>query len=157
MYLNEKDCHRCYCMQAGSGSTSNYFQGIRYQRGGGWFQQIFRSISPLMIKAGKYFGRKLLRTGGNVMSDIASGSSLKDSARARFQETGDNIKDDLFKKLQQHQQGEGIKKRRQKKSTHSTFKRAPTRTSKKRKKKPNFQAVSKRRKTSHNLTRDIFS
>lgn len=79
MYLNEKDCQNYYCTQAGGGNTGNYFQGVRYQRGGGWFQQIYRSISPLMIKAGKYFRKKLLRAGGNVMTDIATGSSLKDA------------------------------------------------------------------------------
>lgn len=66
MYLYVKDYQRYYCMQAGGGNSSNYFQEVRYQRGGRWFQNIFRSISPLMIKAGKYFGENLLQTGSNM-------------------------------------------------------------------------------------------
>lgn len=74
MYLSERDCRHYYCMQAGGG---NYFQGVRYQRGSGFFGDIFRSALPLMRKAGKYFGKKILRAGGNVISDIASGSSIE--------------------------------------------------------------------------------
>lgn len=156
MYLNEKDCQHYYCLQAGRGNTGAYFQGVRYQRGGGFFQNIFRSAAPLMMRAGKYFGKKLLRAGSNFMSDIASGSSLKDSARTRFHETTKNIKDDLFEKLGQ-QSGEGIKKKRRKKSSHSTFKRgrANSKRKKRKKSKPASQTPSKRRKVSYH--RDIFS
>ena len=157
MYLNEKECQHYYCTQArGGGGT--YFQGIRYQRGGGFFQNIFRSVSPLMIKVGKYFGKKLLKAGGNVMSDIASGSSLKDSARARFREESKNIKDDLFQKLQQ-QSGEGIKKKRRKKSAQSSFARRRTNNARKKRKKNNSrsQSASKHRKISFQHHRDIFS
>lgn len=156
MYLNEKDCQHYYCMQAGRGNTGTYFQGVRYQRGGGFFQNIFRSAAPLMIRAGKYFGKKLLRAGSNVMSDIASGSSLKDSARTRFRETTKNIKDDLFQKLGT-QSGEGIKKKRRKKSTQLSSKQGRNNNKRKKRKKsrPSLQTASKRRKVSYH--RDIFS
>lgn len=159
MYLNEKDCQHYYCMQAGGGNSGSYFQGVRYQRGGGWFQQIYRSISPLMMKAGKYFGKKLLRAGSNVMSDVASGSSLKDAARTRFLETSKNIRDDLFQKAQQQQQhGKGIKKRARKQLTQLVFNRTgASSVRKKRKKKTSARTVSKRRKTSDINYRDIFS
>lgn len=160
MYLNEKICRQYYCMQAGSGGSSgNYFRGVRYQRGSGFFGDIFRSAFPLMIKAGKYFGKKLLRAGGHVMSDIASGSSLKDSARARFQETSKDIKDDLFEKLQKQQGGGGgIKKRRRKKSLQSTSKqrRVNNRRKKRKKKSSTRGTASKRHRTSYHQ-RDIFS
>lgn len=156
MYLNEKDCQYYYCMQAGRGNTGTYFQGVRYQRGGGFFQNIFRSAAPLMIRAGKYFGKKLLRAGSNVMSDIASGSSLKDSARTRFREATKNIKEDLFQKLGQ-QSGEGIKKKRRKKSSQLRFQRGRNNSKGKKRKKsrPASQTASKRRKVSYH--RDIFS
>lgn len=156
MYLNEKDCHHYYCMQAGRGNTGTYFQGVRYQRGGGFFQNIFRSAAPLMIRAGKYFGKKILKAGSNVMSDVASGSSLKDSARTRFREASKNIKDDFFQKLAQ-QSGEGIKKKRRKKPTQLSLKRGRNNSTRKKRKKstPHSQTASKRRKISYH--RDIFS
>ena len=152
MYLKEKDCRRYYCLQAGGGNTDAYFQGVRYQRGGGFFQNIFRSNAPLMMKAGKYFGKRLLNVGSNVVSDITSGNSLKDSARSRFREEAENIKDDLFQKLQQR--GEGIKKKRRKKSMQSSSKRGRANNKRKKGKK---KTSSKRRKTSSYNYRDIFS
>ncbi|GFQ94052.1 uncharacterized protein TNCT_484261 [Trichonephila clavata] len=74
------------------------------------------------MKAGKYLGKHILSAGSKVMSDVASGSSLKDSARSRFRETSKQIKDDFLHKIQI---GSGIKRKRSYNKNHSQrFKRS---------------------------------
>lgn len=120
MHLNAKDCESYYCAQVGGG---NYFQGIAHQRGHGYFRDIGRRISPYLFKAGRYLGRQLFQTGKNVITDVASGSSFRDSARNRLRETSKKIKNDIFEKLQH---GKGIKRKRVKKQNQSKVKRCKT-------------------------------
>ncbi|GFR24470.1 uncharacterized protein TNCT_296651 [Trichonephila clavata] len=80
------------------------------------FSNLFRFITPIALKAGKYLGKHLLSTGSKVMSDVVSGSSLKDSARSRFRETSKKIKDDIMHKIQS---GSGIKRKKSHKENHS--------------------------------------
>lgn len=118
MHLNHKDCELYYCSQVGGGD--NYFRGATYQRGYGFFGDLRRSISPLAMKAGKYLGAHLLRTGRNILSDVGRGSSFKDSAQTQLRETSKQIKEDIFKRLQQ---GRGIKRKTKTKPNHSKSKR----------------------------------
>ncbi|GFY03870.1 uncharacterized protein F54H12.2 [Trichonephila clavipes] len=101
MHLSKKDCELYYQHQVGG----NYFQGSPYQRGYGFFGDLRRYITPLALRAGKYLGNHLLRTGKNVVHDVAGRTSFKDSARNRLRETSKQIKDDFFRKLQE---GKGI-------------------------------------------------
>lgn len=126
MHLNAKDCEFYYCSQVGGGG--NYFQGIAHQRGYGFFSDIRRFITPLALKAGRYLGKQLFQTGKNVIGDISSGASLRDSARNRLRETSKKIKDDVFQKLQQ--QGTGIKRKRPKKKRQTSAKRCKKTTHK---------------------------
>lgn len=118
MHISAKECEDYYCSQVGGG---HYFSGISHQRGYGFFGDLARHITPIALKVGKYFGKKLLNTGANVISDVASGTSLRNSARNRFNETSSQIKNDLFQKLQQH--GKGIKRKRKAKTKHLNSKR----------------------------------
>ncbi|GFS58226.1 uncharacterized protein F54H12.2 [Trichonephila clavipes] len=93
MHLSKKDCKLYYQHQVGG----NYFQGSPYQRGYGFFGDLRRYITPLALRAGKYLGNHLLRTGKNVVHDVAGGTSFKDSARNRLRETSKQIKDDFSK------------------------------------------------------------
>ncbi|GFR13524.1 uncharacterized protein F54H12.2 [Trichonephila clavata] len=97
MHLSKKDCELYYQHQVGE----NYFQGSPYQRGYGFFGDLRRYITPLALRAGKYLGNHLLRTGKNVVHDVAGGTSFKDSARNRLRETSKQTKDDFFRKLQE--------------------------------------------------------
>lgn len=108
MHLNEHLCQEYYCQQQ-SGAGGPYFHGIAHQRGYGFFGDLGRYITPFALRAGKYIGEKLLKTGSNVISDVASGSSFKQAARSRLRETGKIMKEDFLKKLQQ---GRGIKRKR---------------------------------------------
>ncbi|GFQ77421.1 uncharacterized protein TNCT_610121 [Trichonephila clavata] len=115
MHLNQKACEDYYCSQVQAGG-GQYFQGVSHQRGYGMFSNLFRFITPIALKAGKYLGKHLLSTGSKVMSDVVSGSSLKDSARSRFRETSKKIKDDIMHKIQS---GSGIKRKKSHKENHS--------------------------------------
>lgn len=122
-YLPE--CTEYYCLQQKGGGQ--YFQGVSHQRGYGFFSDVFRHITPLAIKAGKYFGRHLLSSGSKVFSDVRGGKSFKDSARSRFKETSKSMRDDLLARLQR---GSGIKRKRKQNAKHSKSKRRRNTTSK---------------------------
>ncbi|GFR17900.1 uncharacterized protein TNCT_24991 [Trichonephila clavata] len=47
----------------------SYFQGVSHQRGYGMFSNLFRMISPIAMKAGKYLGKHILSTGSKCMFD----------------------------------------------------------------------------------------
>lgn len=143
MRLHAKDCELYYCRQVGGGDP--YFQGILHQRGYGFFADLRRHMTPLLIRAGKYLGKRMLETGRNVMEDVSSGSSIRDATRKRLRETAKGIKGDIFQKLQSggtlvqpsrrslhnkillakltRQLGSGIKRKRRKTSTQSKKKR----------------------------------
>lgn len=117
MHLNARDCEHYYCSQVGG----NYFQGLTsYQRGSGIFSNVQRFISPLAMKVGSYLGKHMLRTGKNVLSDVASGRTFKDSARSRIGETSKRIKEDIIHRLQH---GKGIKRKNKRSSAQIKKKR----------------------------------
>ncbi|GFQ64023.1 uncharacterized protein TNCT_13051 [Trichonephila clavata] len=95
MHLDQKACENYYLSQVQSGGGP-YFHGVSHQGGYGMFSNLFRFITPIAMKAGKYLGKHILSAGSKVMSDDASGSSLKDSARSRFRETSKQIKKMTF-------------------------------------------------------------
>ncbi|GFQ66862.1 uncharacterized protein TNCT_326661 [Trichonephila clavata] len=113
MHLDHRAYQDYYCSQLQNGGS--YFQGVSHQRGYGMFSNLFRMISPIAMKAGKYLGKHILSTGSKVMSDVVSGKSLKDSTRARLKETSKNIKDDILHKLQS---GSGIKRKKSHNKNH---------------------------------------
>jgi len=119
MRLSEKLCESYYCGQVGGG---DYFSGINHQRGYGFFGDLIRSIRPVAVKTAKYLGKKMLRSGADVVSDLASGTPLRNSVRSRFKEATSQIKDDLFRKLQQ--EGKGYKRKRIPKKKQSKRKKA---------------------------------
>lgn len=119
MHLNAKDCETYYCSQVGGGGL--YFQGVPHQRGAGFFQDLTRYVSPILLRAGKYLGRQFLQTGKNVVTDVASGSSFRDATQNRLRETSRKIKDDFFQKFQS---GKGIKRKRNNRKTQTKAKRS---------------------------------
>ncbi|GFR32744.1 uncharacterized protein TNCT_529171 [Trichonephila clavata] len=65
MHLDRRACQDYYCSQLQNGSS--YFQGVSHQRGYGMFSNLFRMISPIAMKAGKYLGKHSeYRFKGNV-------------------------------------------------------------------------------------------
>lgn len=122
MHLSAKDCEAYYCIQVGGGGP--YFYGIRHQRGYGFFGDLRRYLTPMAVKAARYLGRNLLYTGKNIIDDVSSGTSLKDSTRNRFRETSAKMKKDILDKLSQHGRGKkSIKRKREEKSRQIRSKR----------------------------------
>lgn len=79
------------------------------------------------MKASQYLGKHLLNTGRNVLRDVGSGTSLRDSTRNRLRETSSKIKDDFFNKLKQAGSGKKpipIKRKRKSKSCQFQAKRS---------------------------------
>lgn len=119
MQLDPHDCISHFCNQVGRGG--NFFHSpIIHQRGYGLFQDVSRYLSPIIMRAGKYLGKHLLKTGSNVISDVASGQSFKTSTQKRLKETGKAIRDEWLQKLQR---GAGIKRKKPVRNTHLQNKR----------------------------------
>lgn len=115
MYLCPKECENYYRAQAGAGS--DYFRGIAYQRGYGFFGDLRRYITPMLFRTGRYLGKNLFQAGKNVMEDVVSGKGFKQSARSRLGETSAKIRKDIFERLQR---GEGGIKRKRRTNPRQT-------------------------------------
>lgn len=98
-----------YSEQAGDGIS--HFSGLKYQKGhgiGSFFGRLFKS---LILPSAKYLGKKALKTGVDIGSDVLEGQSFKESAKKRVNEILDKI----------NQKGRGYKKRQKKQpNTDST-------------------------------------
>ncbi|GFR15560.1 uncharacterized protein TNCT_294901 [Trichonephila clavata] len=91
MHLDQKACENYYLSQVQSGG-GRIFMELATKEGMECSQIYSDFITPIAMKAGKYLGKHILSAGSKVMSDVASGSSLKDSARSRFRQTSKQIK-----------------------------------------------------------------
>lgn len=118
-----------YLSQAGHGLP--YFEGVKYQRGNGFFGRLLKGgIIPIL----KYFGTKLFDGGMNIAKDVAHGESIKGAAKKTIQNTVGDIAGDIFEKVT-HQKGRGIKRRSNKRHCGKIKKRKITRKPIKRRRK----------------------
>lgn len=118
-----------YVEQAGNGYS--FYQGQRYQRGHSWFGRLLKSgILPLI----KYMGRKAMKTGMNVVKDVALGNEFKESAKKHIKDTVHTMTDDAIDKIAQTGKGRG----RPRKNTTSKPEKLlqKTKSTAKRRKKP---------------------
>ena len=76
-------------------------------------------LQPIAMKATSYLGKYLLNTGKNVISDVAAGTSFRDSTRNRFPEISVKVKKDLIGKIQHSGGKKAIKRKCKKQSNHS--------------------------------------
>src|SRR5437868_2231500 len=110
-----------YLNQAGNGIGS--FEGIRFQRGKGFFGSILKSAAlPLL----SYLGKHLLRTGVDVAGDVINGEPIKEALKARTKTKVREVACDVARRASVFQQtGRGVKRRRrvQKKVKQSTLPR----------------------------------
>ena len=100
-----------YREQAGSGLSG--FQGVKFQRGHGFFGRILsKAIYPLM----RFLGKTALSTGADIASDVINDDvNWKDSIKNRLKETGKNIANEGISKVRSFaQKGSGKKKRNSK-------------------------------------------
>ncbi len=102
-----------YTNQAGSGLA--HFEGYKYQRGHGFFGNLFKNIlRPL----GLYLGKQALSAGVNIGKDVLSGQNFKDSLKNNAKNTAKSILIDSAEKVGQLRNGKRrIKKKRPTKKT----------------------------------------
>lgn len=111
------DYNKYYLEQAGSALP--YFSGPYGQKGAGigsFLQGLWRSVVPLFRSGAKSISKTALATAGNFLSDISSGQNVKESAKRRLAEAGEEINEKIKRKV--GQMGSG--KRRK---TSKTYKR----------------------------------
>ncbi|KAF4518578.1 hypothetical protein B566_EDAN015729 [Ephemera danica] len=102
-----------YLNQAGSG-ISQVYNGAPFQKGhgiGNFLSGIFRSFVPLLKSGAKSIGTELLRTGGNILHDVAMENNPRESVRKRSYEAAQNMSEKLQHKLKT-MSGQGYKKRK---------------------------------------------
>jgi len=80
-----------YNNQVGTGLAG--FQGLRYQKGHGWFGRLFTSILQFMKQVLPVLGKRALPSGIGLAQDILSGENVGRSAVKRLKEAGRNVAD----------------------------------------------------------------
>jgi hypothetical protein len=126
-----------YNTQVGTGLAG--FQGLRYQKGHGWFGRLFSNVVlPLVKQVIPALGKRALPSGISFAQDILSGENVGRSAIKRLKEAGRNIADESLDiaKSKLLQSGSGGKR-------HVKF------TTKRRRKKSKARANKKKRKTNN--------
>jgi hypothetical protein len=107
-----------YRNQAGTGLTS--FEGVRYQKGHGFFGRIIKgSVFPLLKQLWPYLGAKALNTGSNILADVYNRKGLKESISSNLKKTAGDIAEDALVKVKE-MKGKGLRrgvKRRKRRTT----------------------------------------
>lgn len=94
-----------YLDQAGHGLPLQAFEGVRYQKGHGFFGRLIsRAVLPLL----RYLGGKALSFGKNLYSDVRSGKDIEDALKDRGLESLREVASDAFDRIRQS--GKGIKR-----------------------------------------------
>jgi hypothetical protein len=101
-----------YVNQVGTGLPG--FQGIRYQRGDGFFSALLPFFKSLLPALGK-IGQRALPSAVNLASDIISGENVKQSALSRLKEAGRDVLDETGKQLNLRFQGGSGRRRKRRK------------------------------------------
>ena len=158
---NYKFCqiHRCdynkyYSIQAGGSFDPNeisFYTGKPYQRGYGIFSTFGTKYALPFFR---YFGRKAMKFGKNVLTDVLNGeetkSVLKSNLKRSANETIDDIKDKLNQKGKRRKliRKRVNKKKIKKKSKHKKKQATKKKVRKKKSKKKIVRKKSKRKKNS---------
>lgn len=102
---------RYYQDQVGSGLVG--FEGVKYQKGHGFFGRLISSFAKPLLS---YFGKKALSTGRDIASDLLEGKNIKESVKTRAKETLKKVGEDSLeygkRKLSQVGSGMRCKRRR---------------------------------------------
>ena len=91
------------------------FHGIPYQRGSGLgsiFRSLFRAILPVAKTAGRAIGKRALRAGADIATDLVAGKDLKQAVKRR----GKAAAADLLQQASKKMRG-GRRRKKSKKST----------------------------------------
>lgn len=153
-----------YTAQIGGGSgIRQVYEGSRYQLGhggiGSFLSGLFRTVLPY-IKSGAWaVGKEAISAGFNVLDDVISGNSIKQSVKNNARQSGINLKNKAARKITE-MMGGGYKRRGIKRKRQSNIGRASARTNKKprsrKTRKTATKRVTKKRRTQRTVY-DIFN
>ena len=114
-----------YRNQAGTGLTS--FEGVRYQKGHGFFGRIIKgSVFPLLKQLWPYLGAKALNTGSNILADVYNRKGLKESISSNLKRTAGDIAEDALVKVKE-MKGKGLRRRVKRRRITGAVKKESTR------------------------------
>ena len=89
------------------------YRGYKYQKGGGFFGNLWNIIKPI----GKYFGKQILSTGVSVGKDILNGENVKESALRGLKNAKKTVLSDAADRLKTYAQtGEGRRRKRRRRT-----------------------------------------
>jgi len=138
-----------YRLQAGGNLAA--YEGVRFQRGRGWFKKLGSKIMPAL----KYLGKNALSSATSFLGDIAAGRDVKSSLKRTALDTGGKIASDISNKAKTMaanvQDGNGVPRRKKRKSPRKSkpiLYKAPITekvTKKKRKKKLKQKLLKKKK------------
>jgi len=137
-----------YVRQAGSGIAG--YGGVRYQKGNGFFGRLISGgLLPIIKSFLPYFGKKVLTAGTNIAEDMLDGKNFKSSVKSNLNNTARTMAKDAIKKTREAVQlGDGMRKRKAKKSLKSKAIKARKSVLKKRKTKKSCLKDLKKRTVS---------
>lgn len=109
------DCpYQSYYHQQAGGGVGAIYRGAPYQKGhgiGSFLGGLFRSVLPLLKSGARAVGKETLKTGVNILEDIANDQSLKEAFRNRVNEASKNLTRKALDKLSL-MEGKGLYKRK---------------------------------------------
>lgn len=115
MTLNLQDPYLAYYRNQLGQGVSIVYRGASHQRGhgiGSFLGGLFRTISPLIKSGAKAIGKEVLRTGINVLSDVANTVPPNQAISSRMKEFTGNLKRKADMKLDRVMKGSGYKKKK---------------------------------------------
>lgn len=92
--------------------VGHIYIGSPYQRGhggiGSFLAGLFRTVLPLITRGAKAVGKEALRTGVNIVSDMAANNTpFKETFHRRMRESGGNLKRKAEEKIEKLLEGSG--------------------------------------------------
>ena len=92
-----------YNNQAGYGISG--FQGVRYQRGHGFFGRLFSGIGNFVKDLAPGLFKRALPSAIGLAQDVLAGENVGQSAKKRLIEAGKNVADETIDKIKSKIQG----------------------------------------------------
>ena len=104
------------------GNIGEFYSGRKFQRGYGFssfFSGLFKRMKPLLLRGAKAVGKEALRSGANILADVATTDApVKEIVRTRLHEGKDNLINKA-KRTVHEMTGSGIRGAKRRKPTHS--------------------------------------
>lgn len=130
-----------YINQAGSGLT--FFEGRPYQRGHGFFGDLW---SHILKPLGKYIGKKAISTGTKIGTDLMSGQDPMVAIKSNLKEAGQDMFEDGVKRTRKFvQTGKGRRRRKRAIKKRRKSKRKPKRRRPKKRKHTKRKKINRKK------------